>query len=251
MIFDCTMFSRENTLLSLRLEELKEVVDLHIITEGDLTYQGNPREPVLPASENPRVRNHVVNLPDTGITQWEREVIQRDFSLEVAFQYSTSENDLFIVADLDEIPHPEAVREAGRKNVPLRLTTDHRNWYADYRLPDDKQCYAQPIIGKRSDFTKAHETRYGTGMHWRAARARGWHFSNVGSASDVLRKLESYSHTELHTAANNLPNLEERRAEKLYAFEYAEWNNEMIPLIYTEDLPRSISLFPELLGGRP
>lgn len=250
MILDCIMFSGETDLLRLRLEELKDVVDLHIITEGSLTYQGNPKKPVFPESDNPKVRNHVVDLPESGITQWEREVLQRDFSLDIATQYSTSTDDLFIVADLDEIPHPEAISEALVSQRPMRLTTDHRNWYADYRLPDNRQCYAQPIIARRDDFSGAHETRYGEGMQWTAARKRGWHLSNVGSAADVVRKLESYSHTELNTPGNSLTNLENRRNRKLYAFEYEEWSNEEIPLSYTEDLPASIRMFPQLLGGK-
>ena len=46
MIYDCFIFNNEIELLDLRLNILSPFVDKFIITDGDTTFSGNPKESV-------------------------------------------------------------------------------------------------------------------------------------------------------------------------------------------------------------
>ena len=43
MLYDCFLYFDEKELLELRVEILKDVVDGFIITDGNLTFKGDPK----------------------------------------------------------------------------------------------------------------------------------------------------------------------------------------------------------------
>jgi beta-1,4-mannosyl-glycoprotein beta-1,4-N-acetylglucosaminyltransferase len=72
MLFDCFTYFNEKELLELRVEMLKDVVDGFIITEGNLTFKGEPK-----------IFTCVENIIELGLPE---EKIQVLFFIKIFFQ---------------------------------------------------------------------------------------------------------------------------------------------------------------------
>jgi beta-1,4-mannosyl-glycoprotein beta-1,4-N-acetylglucosaminyltransferase len=111
MTFDC-----EEWLLEIKLNELGDVVDHFIIVEGAFTFQNTRRDQCFPdiMASNQRIsrwRDKIVYVYDTESIQdfeyWEAEVHYRNMiGVKGLAQINTTDDDLVIVTDVDELPHP-------------------------------------------------------------------------------------------------------------------------------------------------
>ena len=63
-IFDCFIFNHEIELLEMRMNILNDYVDKFVITEGDITFSGKPKE------------SHFSNNRER-FAKWEDKIIQR------------------------------------------------------------------------------------------------------------------------------------------------------------------------------
>lgn len=194
----------EADILLIRLRELAGVVDKHVIVEGDVTFTGQPREMLWPQLIRlpdfqpfvEKVSWHAVTL--TTSTAWDRDKEQRDHLLDFVDDAGCSRDDLVIVADCDEIPHPSAIYYAKAQRGLTKLVGCYHEMALDLvsaGSPDHDWEFRQPIAGKR------HLMR-----SWWVVRARqrhsavapniGWHFSCQGGPEAVADKLRSFAHEE-------------------------------------------------------
>jgi hypothetical protein len=240
VIVDCIMYSYEPAALAVRMEELKDIVDVHIIVEGDLTFRGNPRVPIRPTGD--KIRSFVINLPvGEDVNPWHRETLQRNASAQIARE-TFGKGNFLIIADADEIPHPEAI-EAAASLGRGKLLTDYREWYANWRAPDEWQLYHQPMLVKSSTLDRGH-TAQSLRENSGAAEATGpvgWHLSTLGNAKLAAEKLASFSHSEY-----DLDEWKEQQAV-IARIESKTDILERFILEETENLPSCISKFPELV----
>lgn len=201
--------------LLIRLRELADVVDLHVIVEADVTFTGAPRDPLWPAlMRTPdfapfadRVRWVLVEL--RGRDAWERDAVMRDHVLDAA-RHFMQPGDLLLFGDHDEIPHPDAVRQGVRVHFRgehvMRLPVAYHEWYLNLRAvrPESGARYRwefrQPVLID----VGAHRRTLGQTLRERSGRAmahpyasEGWHLTLQGGAERVHRKLSATAHTEL------------------------------------------------------
>jgi hypothetical protein len=198
--------------LLIRLRELADVVDLHVVVEADVTFTGAPRDPLWPAlMKRPdfapyadRVRWVLVEL--RGRDAWERDAVMRDHVLDAARHFAKP-GDVLLFGDHDEIPHPDAVRMSTVSDRPtLRLPVAYYEWFLNLRAvrPPSGERYRwefrQPVL---IDPT-AHRFALGQTIRERSGRAtahphapEGWHLTLQGGAERVHRKLRATAHTEL------------------------------------------------------
>jgi hypothetical protein len=238
MIVDCIMFSYEHDALSVRLAELNDVVDVHLVVQGSKTFRGDPREIVK--LEHPKIINEVVDFPAGLRSPWHYEKYQRDMTVTLAKHHFGHEDDMWvIVADADEIPHPEAIKSATR---PQKLGTDYREWFADWRAPGDWQPTHQPFMAPAELVGSAHDHRF---QHtWRQRNPLfGWHLSTLGDDALAHQKIREFSHSEYDTSEwTDRDRLAAVRSHGIDIFE-------RFTLEQTADLPGCIADFPHLLGG--
>ena len=87
-VYDCFIFNNELDLLELRLNILDPYVDKFIITDGDTTFSGNPKESVYLKNkerfskwEEKIIHNYIKipQLPDT----WAREIYSRNSPMDL------------------------------------------------------------------------------------------------------------------------------------------------------------------------
>jgi len=234
------MYSYEPAALAVRMEELKDIVDIHVIVEGNLTFRGNPRTPTRPSGD--KVRSFVIDLPaGADVNPWHRETLQRNASAQIA-RDTFGRSNFLIVADADEIPHPEAI-EAAASTGRGKLRTDYREWYANWRAPNEWQLYHQPMLVKASVLDRGHTAqsiRESSGATTPVGPV-GWHLSTLGGASLAAEKLASFSHSEY-----DLDEWKEQEAV-LSRIESRTDILERFTLEETENLPLCIYKFPELI----
>jgi hypothetical protein len=234
-VIDCVIYSYEYDALAVRMEALRGVVDVHVVVQGDRTFRGMHREVSLVPDS---VVSHVVEMP-VGLDPWAMERYLRDQSGALG-SLIAGPGDFLIIADCDEIPHPDAVVEAQKRSHPMVCETDYREWFLDWRAPSH-HLYHQPVMARPRDLVKvggAHKARWD--RPWPAARATGWHVSNLGDV--VHEKLANFSHTEYDTPEyRDVEQLERRRragVDFLGRFDLEK----------TDDLPPGSHLFPSLLS---
>ena len=123
MIYDCFSFFNELDLLEIRLTTLDKVVNKFVLVESHYTHTGQPK-PLYYAENINRFSKfnekiiHIIadDFPDIpGATYremaWIRENWQRNAILR-GLPKNVKDNDYLIIADLDEIPRPDAILDA-------------------------------------------------------------------------------------------------------------------------------------------
>lgn len=213
MLFDCFLYFDEKELLELRIELLKDIVDGFIITDGDRTFKGDPkpftcvdtiRELGLP-EEKIQVLHVELPTPEDIPNPWAREYAQRD-ALGVGMRM-TPPDSVFFFSDVDEIPKPEALLEAVElaKTNPsrcVRLSMPMFYGRADlrvvnpegspYEAPNNWTC-GTVVLHEHLDQTPSQIRRNPNDTVVGNCDA-GWHFSWMGDAARMKRKIASFSH---------------------------------------------------------
>lgn len=195
-IWDCTILYNELEMLDLRLHILNDVVDRFVICEAGETHSGKPK-PAVFAENRARFapfldKIEYVYVPSltalAGENSWHREKMHRA-SISLGLK-DARPDDFVIVADCDEIPHPNNVRKLhsiGGDGVKFEL--DMYYYTLNHRV---KQGWS---IGA---------TRWGRERNTNRIRTQdgisstvlygGWHFSYFGGAQQVISKVDAFMH---------------------------------------------------------
>jgi beta-1,4-mannosyl-glycoprotein beta-1,4-N-acetylglucosaminyltransferase len=212
MIVDCFTFFDEFDLLELRLRILGGVVDRFVLCEAPFTFRGDPK-PLHFASAPPerfaRWRERITVLAYPGPADenpWQNEWGQRDY-LATGLTGCASE-DLILIGDCDEIPDPRLAAKRPRDGGILM----HRMMYAQGYVNRVAWSGTHAWNGTRA-LTYANLARYGTLSNVRKSTGAeieavdgGWHFTSLGGAAAMERKIRAYSHVEL-----DIPYFRDRR----------------------------------------
>jgi beta-1,4-mannosyl-glycoprotein beta-1,4-N-acetylglucosaminyltransferase len=196
VIYDCFTFFDEVDLLELRLRTLEGVVDRFVIVEADVTFQGGKKP--LNYSDNAArfarwsdkiIYVPVTDMPDTE-TAWDREHYQRRAIIRGLD--GAADNDLIVIADVDEIPRPEAlIRLANEAAGPVALRMDMYYYFANVLIT---RTWDLPRAARRSDLSDAQALRSAKGLP--VVEGAGWHFSYFMDRDSIRHKLASFSHVE-------------------------------------------------------
>lgn len=226
-----TPFFNELDVLEIRLGELDDVVDIHVIAEANVTFKGDPKP--MHVRENwdrfrpwhSKIRyvavedmpGNVLGEPDpppgwdltaTNSDRWARENHQR---AAIARGLDGMEpRDLVLISDLDEIPFPSAFDSAaallnGRPEAvvcpPLALHVYHLDWrwlmpaYVIARFCIGETMLRHGPQGIRNWTQNGnHLDRFGPEQ---PGPGLGWHLSYLGGVEAVQYKLAQAAHHEV------------------------------------------------------
>ena len=218
MNFDC-----EEWMLEIRLNELGNVVDHFIIVEGAYTLQNTKREQCFPRimESNERISKWAHKIvyvyddhPITGFLYWEAEVYYRDLIGLVGLQKLEADalapDDLVIITDADEIPHPNFLHvlktyEGFRTSINLHLI-----WtYYSYKWVNSasKTVNAIVSVGELSKAgNRTNQVRFNllanTKNSWSTGPNMivGWHCSWCMPTANFIDKMAHFAHSELNQA---------------------------------------------------
>lgn len=224
-IIDSFSFNGEMDLLEIRLNILDPYVDQFIICESDETFTGVSK-PMYYLDNMDRyakwahkITHFKMSKPDEelleqakqspgvpeGLHWWTREFAQKE-SIKRAFTH-LQDDDLVFIGDADEIWNPEILPiPPGRWKLEQTVYAYYLNNRSNEKHPGSPKAWLGTTVMPYSiiktdtldnlrshDFHRAH-------MLPGILPNGGWHFTNMGGAEFVKRKLASYSHQEFNHA---------------------------------------------------
>ena len=215
-IYDCFTFFNETELLEIRFRLLDKYVDHFVIAESDLTHSGNPK-PFNFEKEKPRFApwmEKIIYIPvhqcadglvfnpeqtryDPGSASWKLENEQRDALS--AIRKQVLDEDLVIISDLDELPHPGLLSKFSCPEKPLVLSLLFHYYFMNCQNKGKERWWNGCIISSGKYF-KAHTPQeFRDNRHqYRLIKKAGWHFSYLGGVEMIKYKLRSFAHTEFN-----------------------------------------------------
>lgn len=214
-VIDLFSYCGEADVLELRLNILYEHVDQFIICEGDETTAGVRKVRYFESQEERfkpwlhKIKYHIMSPFSDPLLQaysqvylpipieqhwWHREFIQKE-SMRFALTH-LRDSDRVYVGDVDEIWDPSVVLPPGRSELEQLVYTYHLdNRSSEYWTGTSVMDYAD-IKRDTLDNLRAYDERR---RHmWAPKIKSGWHFTNIGGAEFVKRKIRSYAHQEFN-----------------------------------------------------
>ncbi len=219
-VYDCFMFFNEFELLKLRLDFLDSFIDYFVIVESEKTFKGE-KKPLLfkeRIDEFKKYKDKIIyvcpqNVPQPMVTagevDWTIEKYQRE-SIKKGLENCRAE-DLIIISDVDEFPNPmliEQVRKSAiNQNDELKMLLEKKAvaleqdlFYFYFNNKADRK-WRGTILCKYKNLIS---------IQWlRDSRNRipyvsdgGWHFSYLGDAERIKKKLRSISDGVLYPDDN-------------------------------------------------
>jgi beta-1,4-mannosyl-glycoprotein beta-1,4-N-acetylglucosaminyltransferase len=195
-VIDCFPFFNELDLLEIRLNELRDVVDVFVLTESPVTFTGKPK-PLYFEENRERFKdfNIVSALHDDKhkYQMMERERRQKQVNIDYAYLNIFEPGDVIMYGDCDEIPEADVVKEIleqGWKSAGLvptlyyyylncRQVNAPFNKWAGIRLVRPSERIVYDVTRKNQNDLLLQDV--------------GWHFSYMG---DVAYKLTSWGHAD-------------------------------------------------------
>ncbi len=216
-IYDCFLFFNENDLLEVRLNELNSVVDFFVIVESSSTFTKNGKGFILDKEKIKKFNHKIIYIQNNDFIRspnpWETETFQRNKIMEGLnlpfLPINSSEKDLIILSDLDEIPRKSKVIDAfyeiyknNRKYI--RLSLDNYFYKFDNKMNGTNKS-TSPIITQKNNISTMQNLRTKTPKdECFILNDAGWHYSYFyKDIQDILYKISSYSHQENNKWPNN------------------------------------------------
>ena len=206
-IYDCFSYWDEDFLLDLRLNILNNYVDYFVIVEGNKTWQNNFKKLRFDIKKFPKFEKKIIyipveNMPD-GDDPYLRENFQRNCILRGL--KSSSEEDIIIISDLDEIPNPTNIDKFNKKMKYAVFKQNHYYYKINLQSTLNPHWYGSRICIKK--FLKSPQwlrnLKFKKRPFWRIDKLRlnnilengGWHFCNIKNAEQLLYKYRNLCET--------------------------------------------------------
>ncbi len=202
-IYDCFIVNHEFDILKLRFNILHNVVDKFVVTEGNTTFSGKPKDRhFLNNIEHfkewkDKIIYNGIDIPTDITDPWQREIFSRNSHVKV-LDSICSNNDLILMSDADEIPNPKVLELVERWYKTDTFFTFKMKMYYYYinNLANNtwfgtracsynflKNTTVDNLREATEDFSKI------TG---KIIDAAGWHFSYCGDSNHIKHKIESF-----------------------------------------------------------
>lgn len=224
MIYDCFPFFNELDLLEIRLNVLNDVVDKFVLVESTKTFTKQDK-PLYFKENKERYKafeNKIIHIVcDEDFSEidntWVIENIQRNYISKGLIDCKA--DDVVMISDLDEIPAPEMIWKYKDKPGIKCFKNTMYYYYLNYICVDEPVWKKGTRMINFRDFhhgldnvkvkmnsklpkefyegiTTPNKIRYFKKGTW--VKNGGWHFSYLGGAEAIQKKILSISHTEFH-----------------------------------------------------
>jgi beta-1,4-mannosyl-glycoprotein beta-1,4-N-acetylglucosaminyltransferase len=197
-VIDIFAFNNEFEMLDLRVKILEDVVDRFIIKEGNITYQGGPKECLAHLYKHPKVTFMTVELPEKA-TPWERDFYHMAYPADLT---GVSKDSLILLSQIDEVPHPGAV-EWLKSNLDQNTVYGFEQTMYQYYL--NVENLDEHWVGTRACSHEFYKNNDGKKIRYNIEPTRiskaGWHWTFLGGEELIKNKIQSYAHAEFNNLA--------------------------------------------------
>ena len=229
MIYDCFTFFNELDLLEIRLNVLNDVVDKFVLVEATKTFSGKDKPLYFKQNKKrfEKFKDKIIHVivddfptPDEKtqdvafmMESYQRNAIMRGLK-------DAKDDDVIIIADLDEIPNPDVIKNIDCSGDKIWLL-QQKTYYYFLNYVDISNPYWENRVKVLSyhnfthylDNTDVKYTRFlsetvNTGTTpskirmWPGGtriKNGGWHFSFLGGIDAIRKKIDSFSHQEFNS----------------------------------------------------
>ena len=228
-IFDCFMFYDEELILDIRMNILNNFVDYFVIVESKYFHNGKERELKFDINKYPKFKEKIIyiiqNKQPTGLKLVNQSDTEGEKSFKMIFNAhlrehyqrnqiqnalkSSSDNDIILISDVDEIPNLENINIKDIKNKIILFEQKIFYYKLNRHLPNfiwfgTKACKKKDLISpqwlrniknKKYNFFRI-DTFFSSSKYIDKLFIKngGWHFSNLKRSKDLELKLKSYLH---------------------------------------------------------
>lgn len=226
MVYDCFIFFNELDLLEIRLNELDGVVDKFVLVEADRTFQNTPK-PFIFEENKQRFGKFLDKIIHIKLTRyptfipllnpfspWKLETYQRN-SIQKGLK-DCRPDDIVMISDVDEIPRASVIKHYKTSGIEeiFGMRMDMFMYYFNHKLIFDGGSQMDRLESKKgiwhclvmAPFRLLHQTpnkmrrtvmrTVRKGAKYRIIPHAGWHFTYMGGFEMIVKKLESFSHSE-------------------------------------------------------
>jgi hypothetical protein len=195
-IFDCFIFHDELDLLDLRLNYLNHVVDYFVLVESDKTFSGLNKQYYFENNKHlfQKFQHKIIHIKKQSISDypWDREYEQRN---NIVFGLITAENDdIIMLSDVDELPDVSSISAYREILYPRIILFEQQQHYYFFNYVSPNEKWAGTVILPKREITTPQKIR--DDRHGFRRYSGGWHFSYLGGVENIIKKIQSFSHTE-------------------------------------------------------
>lgn len=193
------MYAGEEDLLEIRLNMLKDVVDLHLIIEGAISHSNKPK-PLYFLDNHKRFdsfSNKIIYR--TAKFQYEN-AFYNDWAYRDIMLSSISNlknDDIICHSDIDEIPCPETLKEVcSNIKQPVTLEGQYYQFCVDLLGRRDKNVIVIKAGWIKDSLHKYRDNRsnYHVKDMFTFVNNASWHYSSLAPIENIISKFERYAH---------------------------------------------------------
>jgi len=223
MIYDCFTFFNELEILKIRLNELDDCIDYFVLVEATQTFSGHPKplffeknkqlfKKFLPKiiyivvkdiEQAPSIENSSFYKQNSFMKKnpqtWAREVFQRNC---ITRGLSKAEkDDIILIGDVDEIPRKTFIKKLSNIGSSI-IAFEQKSYYYYLNCQSNENIIGTKAVTK--DFLNYHSPQdIRISQNQTLIKNGGWHFTYLGQAKKIIKKINAYSHQELNTKETN------------------------------------------------
>ena len=206
-IYDCFSYWDEDLLLNLRLNTLDKFVDYFVIVEGNKTWQNNNKQLKFDINKFSKFKKKIIYIPVEDLPDGDNPYLRENFQRNCILRglKDSSDNDLIIISDLDEIPNPYAISKF-KKNMKYAVFKQNHYYYKiNLQSQINPNWYGSRICIKK--YLKSPQwlrnLKFKRRPFWRIDKYRlnnilengGWHFCNLKNPEELLYKYKNLCET--------------------------------------------------------
>jgi beta-1,4-mannosyl-glycoprotein beta-1,4-N-acetylglucosaminyltransferase len=226
-IYDCITFFDEDILLEVRLNILKDVVDFFIIVEAKQDHQGKSKSLNFKIDKYEQFKHKIVyrvidelelnpeiKLPKNWTEGHKRDQFQRNYILKVLNLINIAKDDIIIISDLDEIPDPNVIKRLNFDKFKIGICEQKLFCYKFNLIQLNLKWYGSRICKfknlKSPQYLrnlKVKKKFFNFIRNIKVIKNCGWHFSYLKTPESIIKKLESFAHSEMNI--DSIKNIEE------------------------------------------
>ena len=214
-IYDCFQFFNEENILDLRLNILNKFVDFFVIVESTTDHQGKDKKLNFDIKKFKKFEKKIIHVvvedtldsikkahigQNSLVERHQRNSIVRGLE-------NSSENDLIIISDVDEIPDLKKLNQFNKKNYGVfsqkmfmykinLLNLDENNWHGSKICL--KKNLRSPQWLRNLKFKKYPFWRFDKIRNIQIIENGGWHFAYLHNPENIANKIKSFAHGEFN-----------------------------------------------------
>jgi beta-1,4-mannosyl-glycoprotein beta-1,4-N-acetylglucosaminyltransferase len=216
-VYDTFIFYNELNMLKLRLEELDDLVDYHILVEAGRTFTNKSKQ--LCYNDNKHLDgiekyahkiihlmiNNFDDVSNNG-NPWNCEFYQRNYVIKY-IKDNLNDDDIILHGDVDEIPNTNTIKYMLNNDpidCPYSVEMDFYYYNFNWKIKTNWYLY---LMCKKKDLNVLTLSDYRTKcVPSKVIKNGGWHLSYFMTLDEIKNKINTFSHQEYNNETFNNEN---------------------------------------------